>query len=193
LIGKIKKEDLSLVINRNGKDYLYLLPVILVFIPVLVQGFKVQDARYLGGCFLLYLFVGIVEEIYFRGLIPSILGKSFSKNQVIWISTLIFGISHIATAFNGEGPLLTVMTILNALIFGFMAICLLYHTKTIFPLMLIHFLFDFETKIINLNGTGLAIAEGIRGGLMLIYGIILFILLQKKPAVKDEHENQQSI
>lgn len=129
---------------------------------------------------------------FFRGLIPSILGKAFFKNQVIWLSTLIFGISHIATAFYGDSPFLIVMTILNALIFGFMAICLLYHTKTLYPLMLIHFLFDFETKLINLNGTGLAVAEGIRGGLMLIYGVILFVLLQKKQTITSETEKEQT-
>ena len=179
LLKKINRKDIRFVFNINKMDYLYYLPVILVYIPVLIGGFVWRGSAYFLGNLLLYLAVGITEEIYYRGIIPYFLEKNFKKEFVILISSLIFGLGHAAIAFANNNPIVVVLTILNALIFGFLAICLLYKTKTIVPLMIIHFLFDFETKFIALEGNGLSIAEGVRGSIMLIYAIILFVLIRK--------------
>ncbi|MBQ9124208.1 MAG: CPBP family intramembrane metalloprotease [Acholeplasmatales bacterium] len=179
LLKKINGKDIRLVTNVNKKNYLYYLPVVLVYIPVLIGGFVWKGSAYFFGNLLLYLAVGIAEELYFRGIIPHLLEKDFKKEPVILISSLIFGLGHAASAFANNNPIVVVLTILNALIFGFLAICLLYKTKTIVPLMIIHFLFDFETKFIALEGNDLSIAEGVRGSIMLIYAIILFVLIRK--------------
>ena len=112
------------------------------------------------------------------------LKKQFNQNKIIVISTLIFGLGHVASAFQGQGSLLTILTIINALIFGFLAIILLYHCRSLIPLFIIHFLFDFESKIFILEGAGLAVAEGIKGAIMLIYVIVLFIILKKNKEQK---------
>jgi len=189
ILKKLDKEKLMLVFNRRLKDYLYYIPVITIFIPVLIKGFQWNGLSHFFGNLLLYLFVGISEELYFRGIIPALLEREFNRDWVIIISSLIFGIAHVTSAFVDPDPLIVIITILNALIFGFMAVCLRYKTKTIIPLMLIHFLFDFETKFIILDGVGLNIAFGIRGALMFIYTIIIYILLKKED--ENEQSNQQ--
>ena len=180
LLKKINRKDIRLVVDVNKKNYLYYLPVALVYVPVLVGGFVWKGSTYFLANLLLYLSVGIAEELYFRGIIPHLLEKEFKKESVILISSLIFGLGHAASAFTNNNPIVVILTILNALIFGFLAICLLYKTKTIVPLMIIHFLFDFETKFIALEGNALSIAEGVRGAIMFIYGIILFILIRRE-------------
>lgn len=75
---------------------------------------------------------------------------------------------------------MTLLTILNALLFGLVAIELLVLTNKIVPIMIIHFIFDFESKFIVLSGNGLMIAEIVRGTLMAIYGIILYTYIIRK-------------
>ena len=181
IIKKWKKEDIGF--NKfdvlNIKKALYFIPVILIFIPVSIQGFYFNNAEYFFGVLFLYLFVGIAEEIYFRGIIPYYLKKEFDTKWIIIISTIIFGIGHLSTAFTGADGLEIFLTVLNAFIFGLMAIEMAVIGKNITPIIIIHFLFDFETKIINLNGQGLLIAEGIRGTLMALISIWFAIVIYK--------------
>ena len=41
-------------------------------------------------------------------------------------------------------------------------------SSSIMPAVLVHFFFDFETKIVAMDGEGLLIAEGVRGALMFV-------------------------
>lgn len=66
-------------IDREGcKRALYFLPFLVIFIPPAMKGFYVKSAGYVLGSLLLYLFVGIAEEVYFRGVIPRYLKEAFS-------------------------------------------------------------------------------------------------------------------
>lgn len=146
----------------------WLLPVILLYIPLLLRGFYFKSAGYVFGSFFLYLMVGISEEIYFRGIIPYYLRKTFGAKAVIWISTFVFGIGHIATALAGNSIFEVVLTIINAFLFGFMAMEIALIAKNLFPIILIHFLFDFESKIVAISGAELLATEIVRGALMFL-------------------------
>ena len=86
---------------------------------------------------------------------------------MLW-STVIFGIGHVATAFTGSNILEIILTVLNAFIFGWLAIEMTIISSNIIPAFLLHFIFDFETKIVVMSGKELLIAEIIRGILMVI-------------------------
>lgn len=171
-------------INWN-KRMLFYLPSLLVFIPVAVKGFEGKDLGSFFGILLLYLMVGIVEEVYYRGVAKHFLDKNFSIMPAIIISSLIFGLGHTSSFMMSNDVLETLLVVLNALIFGFMATCLLYLTNTIYPLMLIHFLFDFESKFILLSGNELFIAEMIRGTFMFIYTLVLLYFINKKEMIRN--------
>lgn len=61
------------------------------FAPKKLNGFEV-----LGGVFLIFIFVSLPEELFFRGLLLNILEKtSGSPRSALFISSLIFGLSHL--------------------------------------------------------------------------------------------------
>lgn len=181
---KITLSDIGLVSCSKGgaSKVLYYLPALLIFLPTALQGFCFQSIEYMLGSFLLYLFVGISEEIYFRGLIQHILQKTFSVRMTILLSTMIFGLGHSASAFSGAKLFEVVLTIINALIFGWMAAGLVVLGKSILPLIAIHFFFNFESKIIVMGGSLLPAAEFARGAIMFLYAIYLAMVISKSSA-----------
>ncbi len=139
---------------RNCKRVFYFIPLLVIFIPVAVKGFYIKSIGYVLGSLFLYLFVGIAEEVYFRGIIPRYLKEEFSTPGLMIVSTFIFGWLAIE------------MTIL---------------VSNIIPAILLHFLFGFETKIVVLSGGELLIAESARGALMfIIAGCFAFVIYKQK-------------
>lgn len=167
-------------LNAGGcRKALYFLPAVAIYIPVALSGLYVKSIPYLLGNLLLYLLVGVAEEIFFRGIVPRYLNNAFSRRGVIILSTLIFGVGHIATAFSGGDALSTALTVLNAFIFGWLAIEIALLSGNIAIPILLHFLFDFETKIILMTGKELMLAEGIRGTVMFLVALWLAFVLGK--------------
>lgn len=150
------------------KSALYFIPLLVIFVPAAVEGFSIESVGHMLGNLFLYLFVGISEEVYFRGIIPQYLKKEYQTRSVVLLSTLIFGVGHMAAAFTGINTFVIVLTILNAFIFGWLAAEMTLISSSIMPAVLVHFFFDFETKIVAMDGEGLLIAEGIRGALMFV-------------------------
>ena len=175
-----KEIGFNKITKEGAKKVLYFLPLLLIFIPCSVQGFHVESIEYFFANLYLYLFVGIAEELYFRGIIPYYLGKAFSTKWIIIISSLIFALGHSVTILSNYDVIMMIFIIINALIFGVMAIEIYMLCKSIIPAMIVHFLFDFETKFILMNGNDLLIAEIIRGTVMTLIAIYFAIVLFRK-------------
>ena len=162
------------------KRVLYFMPLLVIYVPVAIKGFYVKSIGYVLGSLFLYLFVGISEEVYFRGIIPRYLKEVFSTKGIVLWSTLIFGIGHVATAFTGSNVFEIALTVLNAFIFGWLVMEMTIISSNIIPAILVHFLFDFETKIVVMNGTDLLIAEVIRGAMMFIMASWFAVVISKQ-------------
>lgn len=165
---------------KECKKVLYFIPLLVIFVPVAIKGFIVRSISYVLGSLFLYLFVGISEEVYFRGIIPRYLEKEFSTSGVVIGSSVIFAIGHMATAFTGSSGLEVVLTVFNAFIFGWLAIEMTILSSNIIPVVVVHFLFDFETKIVKMNGSELLLAEGIRGFFMFIIATWLAVIIYRQ-------------
>ena len=165
---------------RNCKRVFYFIPLLVIFVPVAVKGFYVKSIGYVFGSLFLYLFVGISEEIYFRGIIARYLKEEFSTKGILIVSTFIFAIGHIATAFTANNVFEIALTVLNALIFGWLAMEITIVSSNIIPAILLHLLFDFETKIAVMNGRELLMAESARGTLMFIIACWLSRVIYEK-------------
>lgn len=150
------------------KRALYFAPLLVIFIPPAMKGFYAGSAGYVLGSLFLYLFVGIAEEVYFRGVIPRYLKEAFSTKGLVLLSAVIFAIGHIAAALAGSTAFETALTVLNAFIFGWLAMEMTILSSSIIPAILVHFFFDFETKITVMKGSELLTAEVVRGILMFI-------------------------
>lgn len=166
--------------SKGCKRVLYFIPLLAIFVPVAVKGFYVKSIGYMLGSLFLYLFVGISEEVYFRGIIPYYLKEAFSTKGIVLWSTLIFGIGHVATAFTGSNIFMITLTVLNAFIFGWLAMEMTIISSNIIPAFLVHFLFDFETKMVVMNGRELLIAEIVRGIIMFIIAGWFAVVIYKQ-------------
>lgn len=173
------------------KKVIYFLPMSAIFIPVAVKGFHMKSAGYVLGNLFLYLMAGIAEEVCFRGIIPKYLNKAFSPKGVILLSAIIFGIGHMATAFTTNNGTEIFLTVLNAFIFGWLAIEMTVISKNITPAILLHFMFDFETKIVVMHGTELLIAECIRGIIMFVEAIWLAGLANGNKQILREYAQKR--
>ena len=168
LSGRWRWREVGLAeFDREGlKRALYFIPLFLIFLPAAMKGFYIKSTAYVLGNLVLYLLVGISEEVYFRGIIPRCLKEEFSTGAIVLLSVLIFGVGHIAAAFSGTNGLEIALTVLNAFIFGWLAMEMTLISGNIIPAVLVHFLFDFETKIVAMDAESLLAAEGVRGALM---------------------------
>lgn len=188
LIGKWKWNEIGFDkydIKCSKRAY-HFLPLITILIPVAVQGFYFKSAAYVFGNLFLYSAVGIAEEVYFRGIIPKCLNKAFTHKGVVLFSTAIFGIGHIATAFTMNNGLEVFLTVLNAFIFGWLAIEVAVISKNIVPIILLHSMFDFETKIVVISGNELLTAECIRGAIIVVIAVWLGIVAnENRPETKE--------
>ena len=165
---------------KGCKKVLYFIPLLVIFVPVAIKGFYVKSIGYVLGSLFLYLFVGISEEVYFRGIIPRYLKEEFSTAGIVLWSTLIFGIGHIATVLAGGNAFEIALTVLNAFIFGWLAMEMTIISSNIIPVIAVHFLFDFETKIVVMNGKELLIAEIVQGIMMFIIASWFAVVIYKQ-------------
>lgn len=145
---------------------LYFLPLAAILLPAAVRGFAAPSAGYVLGNLFLYGAVGLAEEIYFRGVIPFGLQPAFSRRGAFWISVWLFGLGHLAAAFTAGSGLEVLLTVVNALLFGALAMELTALAGNIVPAAALHALFDFETKVTVLQGAALLRAEYVRGALV---------------------------
>ena len=167
---------------RGCRRALYFLPLLAIYVPAAVWGFRIRSVPVALGSLWLYLLVGVAEEVYFRGIVPKYLERAFSQKGVIFLSTLIFGLGHLAGALSGGGALMAGLTVLNALLFGWLAMEVKLLSGSITVPIALHFLFDFETKVVALSGTGLLLAELARGTLLFFLALWLAFVLAKKDA-----------
>jgi hypothetical protein len=79
-----------------------------------------------------------------------------------------------------SGLVMVLLTILNALLFGWIAAETALITKNIIPLMIFHCLFDFFTYQMLATGKTIIIIYAVRGTLMTIVAVYLLIKLKKK-------------
>lgn len=145
---------------------------------------------------LLYLSVGFVEEILFRGVIMTLLVKKWGSTRkgiylAVITSSLLFSILHFVNFLAGRYTLLAVFTQIGfALFFGvFFGACML-RNNSIWPVIFTHALFDafgnfsdisvgsVFSRAHDTNPQGALIALALTAPL-LIYG--LFILRKVKP------------
>lgn len=189
----LKDIGLHKVTKEGAKNALYFLPLLLLYIPCAVKGFYIESAEYFFAIFFLYLFVGIAEELYFRGIIPHFLGKAFDSKWVIVISSLIFGLGHSVTVLTDGDIVMMILTVINALFFGFMAIEMYMLCGSVIPGMIVHFFFDFETKFILMSDNDLFIAEIVRAALMALIAICFALVLHKKALDQKRNENSTDV
>ncbi len=140
------------------------------------------------------LFIGIFEELAFRGvLFTAILEKRRSTRRSIFLTTLIssllFGLVHLANLIEGAGIGGTLLQVgYSTLIGGMCAIVFLKSGNLLLPILL-HTLFDIGGRMIDVIGEGklwnppTVIITAVLG--VAVFAWMLYTLLHIDPAETD--------
>lgn len=182
----IKEIGLRKIESGTIRKTLLLMPLILCELPLILTGVNFKGYTYVCTLTFFTLMVGISEEIYFRGIILKLLKDNFPIKQAVAISTLIFGIGHIANALSGASTIYVFLIIINAIVFGMLATEIVVITKSLIPVIIWHFAFDFINHITLAAGMTEILVIGLQEIIMIIYAYYLYnkISLENKDASK---------
>lgn len=104
------------------------------------------------------------------------LQDNFSVKQTVVISALVFGIGHSAS----KSIVQVSLQIINAIVFGILAAEIVIFTKSLFPVIIWHLLFNFVNYISVANSTSEYIAIGLQETIMIIYALYLWNIVSLK-------------
>jgi len=146
----------------------------------------------------LALFVGFVEETYFRGMMLRALLRRGPWQAVI-ISSLVFGIAHPLNLLAGANLAATLLQVVWAFAFGMMYAALALRTQTILPLIVTHGLTNFfgYLAVSPVESTSLStLSYVVTAGEILIYiaySLILMRQVKQQPFGTDTGSKPASI
>ena len=171
--------------KASAKKVWFYIPLALIIIPRLIVGIDFKSAAYCLSLLFFTLCVGITEEIYFRGIILNLIKNSFTSiAAIVNLSALIFGLGHIASVIGTGDIIATILQIINAYFFGIVATETLLLTKSIYPLMAFHFIYNTANYISTANGTTEIICIGVQVALTVITAVVFGINI--KNSLKNE-------
>ncbi len=100
-------------------------------------------------CALVVLSTGFFEEVLFRGLALRLMLQRWGRTRTgiyaaVIVSNLLFGPAHLLNLIQGRLPLLACLTqVVYALFFGVIFAACVLRNRSIWPMMLVHAVFDF--------------------------------------------------
>jgi len=125
-------------INKSYGNYLYFIPLIIISSVNFWNGVTIQTTVMEMIFYILSMcFVGILEEIIFRGFLFKGMCKSNVKMAII-VSSLTFGMGHIVNLLLGAPVIDTVLQLIYASAIGFCFTVIFYVSGSIYPCIISH-------------------------------------------------------
>ena len=135
---------------NNSKKFLYFIPLFIISLFNLINGFHINNSTSEIICHILTMVnVGFLEEIIFRGFLFKMMEKDNVRSAII-VSSITFGIGHIVNLLNGADLIPTLMQVGYAIAIGFMLVMIFYKSKSIIPCVLFHATFN----VLSIFATG---------------------------------------
>lgn len=122
-------------------------------------------------------YVGVMEELIFRGYVYRAIELRFGENKAIVLSSIVFGLFHLVNLTGNTPVFFTLLQVVYAAMLGLMLAVLRSKTKSIYPGMLIHALFNLISEIF----AGYILWVDVPGALICcVVGIVYYIDYRKK-------------
>jgi membrane protease YdiL (CAAX protease family) len=144
-------------IERGGVKYLIPILLLILFMlnaawvlnpsPAWCLGFK--SPTQLVALLSMILLLGLVEEGVFRGVFFYGLSTRFSPLATVLISAGLFGVFHFVNVFAGASVIGTTFQATHAAAMGFLYASLRLRLGAIWPLMILHGLWDFSLFVLQ--------------------------------------------
>ena len=126
------------VLKAEYKNYLYFIPLIVISSVNFWNGVTIQTTMVETVFYIFSMcFVGILEEVIFRGFLFKGMCKSNVKIAII-VSSLTFGIGHIVNLLLGAPVVDTLLQLVYATAIGFCFTVIFYVSGSIYPCILSH-------------------------------------------------------
>ncbi|WP_431838151.1 CPBP family intramembrane glutamic endopeptidase [Cellulomonas sp. Y8] len=145
-----------------------LLLTVLMVLNLVGTDWGAYDVGFFAASLVLML-VGFTEEIATRGLLVVALRSRLGEGWVWFLSSLTFGLIHLANLFNGQALGQTLFQVFSAFLFGTALYILRRVSGTLVWAMVLHALWDFSVFAV---GRGDASPLANQGGLELVVGLI---------------------
>ena len=159
------KKDVSIEFKISNSE-IFKNTSLLLIIPLLAIGYFLniaEDIQYglLSLMLITSLATGIYEEIIFRGIgLGSFISSGIKPSRAILLSATLFSLFHLYAVHN-DGSFDIILKMLNTFMMGTILGYIYYATKNILYVMVIHFIWDFESFLAKgyiLDNIGTAIS-----------------------------------
>jgi len=169
-----KKKDVIRDQAVNKRQLLWFIPIIIAELIVFISGINVgEQLLYYFMLLLFTVFVGISEELFFRGIILNIL-KSKGIKYAIVVSSILFSILHLTNLAGGIDIKYAILQVIFSFIFGFVAAQITIISQSILPAMIWHFAHDFISFVTgNELNTTTTIILVVQCSILVLYSLYL--------------------
>ncbi|MDR0879687.1 MAG: CPBP family intramembrane metalloprotease [Clostridioides sp.] len=135
------------------KTALLCLPLLLIeVLPVIICGFRPElYLRDFAILLLFTVFVGLNEEIWFRGIALKAVSAKGSRHAIV-VTAIIFGASHAVNLFGGADFYMTLLQILFAFCVGIVLAAICVTTKSLLIPIVWHLMHNFISISTNTIG-----------------------------------------
>ncbi len=138
-------------VKLDKKQIWWFMPSLVIVFAMLIAGIyafftgnittsQVQQIGLIGFTTLL---VGFSEELMYRGIIFNTFLKTHSKTKTVLISAVAFSLLHSVNVFGGLTFTMMSIQLLMTFVFGLFSALIFMRIKSILPLILFHWLWDF--------------------------------------------------
>lgn len=139
-------------IQGNYKKYLYFIPLMIISSVNLWNGVQFNGGTLDTFLFIVSMcFVGLLEEIIFRGLLFKGMCKTNVLSAII-VSSITFGMGHIVNLLLGAPVFETILQLIYASAIGFCYTAVFYTSGSILPCILSHVIVN-STSIFAIEPT----------------------------------------
>ncbi|NKQ41293.1 MAG: CPBP family intramembrane metalloprotease [Sulfurovum sp.] len=160
----------------------FIIPIVLLIMLMLGASFysDTSDTWFLGfhsptqlslmiGTMLL---LGFVEEGVFRGVLLYGLNSKFAALYAVFVSSLIFGLFHFVNLATGADLVSTTYQVIHAFSMGFLYAALRLALGAIWPLIILHGLWDFSVFVMQ---TAMPSHDVVQGNFSVVSGAMMAI------------------
>ena len=134
--------------------------------------------------------IGFLEEMIFRGFLFNAMVKDGVKSAII-VSSVTFGLGHIMNLVNGSGAELlpNILQVIYAIAIGFTFVMIYYKTKSLFPCIITHGIFNALSIFANktaITSQGRITTAALIAIIAVAYALyIAFMIKEKKQEIKQ--------
>ncbi|WP_066217994.1 CPBP family intramembrane glutamic endopeptidase [Formosa haliotis] len=188
---------------RTKKNWILYYPVFVIMFAIIVNAAQgiYSDIGAFGWIFINCFFVGISEELMFRGVLLSGLVNKIGFIMAAVCVVVLFGLIHVFNVFVTGNLLQGIAQAFMAMSSGILFLAIRVKTQSIVSAIIIHWLWDFiafssSSSFNEEKFTGLVDYLALLVSILLIlspviFGILGLVQLRKKQVVADFMETQQ--